>query len=388
MTNHQLTDTMIKKLPAPSRGAKIFFDAETPGLGVRIMASGHRSFIFDYRIFGRQRRMTIGDFPTWSIHAAREHARSLRVDVDKGFDPLDERQRFTQAATMQELWPEYKAKHLPTLSERSQADQRSMFEKRIVPHFGKMKLYEIRYADIQAFHSKLTRESGAVRANRILEVVRKALNLALRLEWIERNYAEGFQRNPELPREEFLTKSQIDGLMQALTRNQGNPSAHILMLLLLTGARKSEVMFATWNQFDLDAGVWTKAAATVKQRREHRVPLSSNALALLRLLKEEATTPYLFPSRASQRHMVDIKRFWQSIKKEAGLGEKVRIHDLRHTFASVLASEGESLSIIGRLLGHTQAQTTLRYAKLYDESLRAAANKVGKVAIGEEKNGK
>ena len=143
----------------------------------------------------------------------------------------------------------------------------------------------------------------------------------------------------------------------------------------LTGARRGEVLAATWDQFDLDLGVWTKPGATTKQKTEHRIPLSAPARQLIAELPRDSE--YLFPGRGSS-HRVEIKYAWAAVCKKAGI-KGARIHDLRHTYASLLASSGLSLPVIGALLGHTQAQTTLRYAHLLDDPLRKATETVGAI---------
>ncbi len=171
--------------------------------------------------------------------------------------------------------------------------------------------------------------------------------------------------------------------------------------MMLTGARRGEVLGARWDMFDLAAGIWVKPSSHTKQRQEHRVPLSAAAVELLKGIRVECAGPYVFPGSAGGP-LTDVKRTWLSVCRQAGLAIQmpgrvkngngisrkddgpvlawrttVRLHDLRHTYASILASEGLSLSIIGALLGHTQTQTTARYAHLLDDPLRAATERVG-----------
>ena len=172
-------------------------------------------------------------------------------------------------------------------------------------------------------------------------------------------------------------------LTEALATFPDAQAANIFRLLLLTGARRSEVLSARWDQFDLTNGVWTKPGATTKQKTDHRVPLSAPARQLLSDLFAEAEedAPFVFPSR-SGGHRVDVKREWAALCKTAGL-KGIRLHDLRHSYASILASAGMSLPIIGALLGHTQPQTTARYSHLFDDPLRAATERVGAIFTGE-----
>ena len=208
----------------------------------------------------------------------------------------------------------------------------------------------------------------------------------------------------------LITRSDMQ-LSEALAAHPGKTSANAIKLLMLTGARRGEVLGARWGMFDLDAGVWVKPSAHTKQRQAHRVPLSAPAVQLLTELlahakaasaaAQTAISPHVFPGHDG-RPITDIKRTWLSVCRAAGLAERIakrapdgsvvktdmgasvivwrataRIHDLRHTYASILASHGLSLPIIGALLGHTQPQTTARYAHLLDDPLRAATERVG-----------
>jgi integrase len=200
-------------------------------------------------------------------------------------------------------------------------------------------------------------------------------NLAIRRKWRADNPAVGVKRNFEDKRHRYLSPDEIARLVAALDGHPQRMSAAALRLLLLTGARRGEVLGATWDMFDLERGIWTKPSAHTKQRRLHRVPLSSPALELLRDLRKRANGPYVFPGSRGLP-LREVKRTWASVCQTARLSD-CRIHDLRHSFASILASSGASLPVIGRLLGHTQSATTDRYAHLFDEPLRIATEQVG-----------
>jgi integrase len=394
----------------------ITYDADLPGFGIRITARDVRSFVLNYVVHGRERRVTIGRFPTWSATAAREEAKELRRKIDAKIDPLDEQAAQARAAeaarrapTMQHLFERYASEHLPRKAARSAADDRSIWQQLILPRLGSLKVDAVKPSDIDALHAEVSL-TRPVRANRMVEVVRKAFNLAIRWGWRPDNPATGVHRNREEKRTRYLSDTEILALSRALAAHPERASANAIRLLMLTGARRSEVLGARWNMFDLDGGVWTKPSAHTKQRREHRVPLSAAAIELLNELRRDATTPYVFPG-ANGKPLVDIKRTWLAVCREAGIAERVpkkmrngevvcgkdgaavlawqptaRIHDLRHTYASILASEGLSLPIIGALLGHTQPQTTSRYAHLLDDPLRAATERVGTLIAGKDRD--
>jgi integrase len=160
--------------------------------------------------------------------------------------------------------------------------------------------------------------------------------------------------------------------------------ADAVRLLLLTGARRGELLAATWDQFDIAARTWVKPAALVKAKREHRVPLSAPAMAILSEMRERApnganggqSSPFLFPASTKSGRLNDFHRSWAAICKAAGIAG-LRIHDLWHSFASELVSAGFSLLLIGQLLGHSEVATTARYSHLYDEAQRIAVERVG-----------
>jgi integrase len=371
MASARLTDSVVRQVPA-----RITYDAEVKGFGVRVTAAGTKAFVVNYRIDGRERRITIGAYPDWSVAAAREQAKALKRDIDRGVDPLGKRIDDRAAPAGHDLWAEYERTHLPTKRARSAADDRSMWRAYILPKFGNTKVRDLGAQDIDDLHAEIGR-SKPVRANRVIEVLRKALNLAVRWGWRTDNPAVGVKRNHESKRERHLTPHEVERLTLALDNHPNRTAARAIYLLLLTGARKMEVLAATWAMFDLDAGVWVKPASHTKQNRLHRVPLSTAAVDLLKEIQAEATADpiHVFPAARRSGHVIDIERTWASVLRAADLSD-LRLHDLRHTYASILASSDVPLHVVGALLGHTQAQSTRRYAHLYDEPLRRATEAV------------
>jgi integrase len=218
-------------------------------------------------------------------------------------------------------------------------------------------------------------------------------SLAVKWELRSDNPIKGIERNAEEKRKRYLKPEELQRLTRALAEEKNEQAANAVRLLLLTGARRGEVLGATWDQFDLAAGTWVKPGATTKQKTEHRVPLSAPTLQLLAAMRQRAKTPFLFP--AGDGPMRDLKKHWTRICRAAGLAEQVekkrggkrwqasvRVHDLRHSYASILASAGLSLPVIGALLGHTQPSTTARYAHLFDDPLRQATERVGAIVTG------
>lgn len=381
MASTRLTNKIIKTLVADPERNTLHRDTEVKGLALRVTKAGAKSFVLSYSVNRRERRMTIGTFPAWTVENAREKARELRRQIEAGEDPLEIRQQKAAAPDVQALWEDYRKHHLPNLSARNIADQERMWRTHILPRLGRKKLSDLSSRDIDDLHRSVSKAAPVV-ANRMVASVRKALNFAKRHRWVERNVAEGVRKNPEQPRERYLSAEEKDRLVTALARMPNQRAANAIRLLLLTGARRSEVLGAQWEEFDLDRGVWKKPAGRVKTRRNTSVPLSKSAVELLAAMRKTSQGPYLFPARTG-KPISDIKAPWNWLLKEADLKD-FRIHDLRHSFASFLVSDGHGLEIIGQLLGHTQTQTTKRYAHLMDHPLRAAVENVGNQVMSAE----
>jgi integrase len=391
-----LTTEKVKRLEAPASGSRITYDraaGDDPdkvvaGFGVRITAAGAKAFILNYRVAGLERRLTVGTFPNWSIAQARAYARELRVRIDRGEDPLGERIAEREAPTVKQLAERYVEEHLPKKRPGSARDDQAMLRQWVLPALGSKKVAAVRPADIEALHSKITKTGARVRANRAIGLLSKMFSLAVKWECRPDNPCKGaVDRNPEIKRKRYLSPAEIARLSAALAECSSQPAANAIRLLMLTSARRNEVCAARWEQFDLAGGTWTKEASETKQKRDHTVPLSAPALALLTRMRAQAATgeEFLFPGRDGTGYL-NVRATWEAVRKAARL-EDVHLHDLRHSFASILVSSGASLPLIGALLGHSNPATTHRYAHLALDPLRAAAERVGEVVAGGVKDG-
>lgn len=382
MPAEKIADKMVRGLEPPAKGNRVVWDSEITGFGVRVTAAGAKAFVLRYVTPGSgERRVTIGQYPTWSVTAAREEAKDLRRRIDRGDDPLADRDKVRTDPTVDDLADRYETDHLPRKRASSQRHDRSNIAV-IRKHLGKAKVAAIRFGDVEKLHREISR-TAPIQANRVAALLSKMMALAIRWEWRDSNPCKGLERNPESKRTRYLCGAELVRLSAALQSHPERASASAVRLLLLTGARKGEVLAARLDDFDLEAGVWIKPGASTKQRTEHRVPLSAPALQLISEIRASAKPgqEFLFETTPG-RHLTEIKKFWQSVCALADIRD-CRLHDLRHTYASVLASAGLSLPIIGALLGHTQPGTTARYAHLYDDPLRAATERVGAVLSGD-----
>jgi integrase len=377
----KLSDKIVKELPAPVTGNKIHYDTEVTGFGVRLTAAGARSFILNYRTkLGRERRYTIGKFPDWTVAAARAYAKELGKQIDQGQDPLAEIQAGRKAPTVADLCARFIEEHLPKKRPGTQRHYRSIINNYILPDLKNLKVAEVTFSDIDGLHRKLTRRGVLTHANRAVALLSVMFGLAIRWKMRTDNPAKGIERNQETKRQRYLSGDELARLTGALADHSDTQAANIIRMLLLTGARTGEVLSAQWDQFDLEDGIWVKPGATTKQKTEHRVPLSAPARQLLVELKSTAESEFVFPGLGGE-HRTRPRKAWAELCRAAGISG-VHVHDLRHTYASVLVSSGLSLPVIGALLGHTQPATTARYAHLQDDPLRKATETAGAIITG------
>ena len=384
----RLTDRDVKMLPAPKRGNKIYYDGEhkeaVKGFGCRVTATGQKAFVLNYRTrSGRERRYTVGSFPAWSVSAARREADHIKRRLKGGYDPLAELQADRGAKTVADLCARYQDDHLPKKRPTSQRDDRSMIAREILPAMKHLKVAELTFDDIDGLHRKITKRGRPHRANRVVALLSKMFSLAVKWKWRGDSPARGVEKNPESKRQRHLSGAELARLTAALAEFPDQQAANIIRLLLLTGARRTEVLSARWDQFDLRSGIWVKPGATTKTKTDHRVPLSAPARQLLNELRARGAedAEYLFPGRDGDGHRADLNKPWPALCKAAEISG-LRVHDLRHSYASFLASAGLSLPIIGALLRHTQPSTTARYAHLFDDPLRQATERVGAIVAG------
>ena len=275
----------------------------------------------------------------------------------------------------------------------------AMQERRIFPVLGDRRLSKITQREIALFHT--SRKETPYRANRMLVLIKTIFNFGMSdpkfKDWVEVNPAQGIKHFAEEKHENCLDKDagEITKFLRALDAYENQSAANCLRLLLLTGSRENEALKATWGEFDLARGEWCKPSHHTKQKKTERVQLSDNAVELLRSMKPKNAAGPLFPGRDGKVARVSLKRPWLQVCKAIGRAREttvqgkrgpltrytptLRLHDLRHTFASVLVSSGESLYAVGKQMGHVQSSTTDRYAHFAPEAGRATANKFAQV---------
>ncbi len=374
----RLTKTRVERIQ-PEPGSDVLrWDEVLPSFGVRVKPSGVRSYIVQYRNrAGRSRRITIGRHGLFTLEQARKAARRVLLAASDGQAPAEERAEKRPTLTIADLGERYVDEHArPKKKPSSVKADLCNLKNHILPALGRRAIADVSRADIARLHHSMRATPGG--ANRTLALLSKMFNLAER--WGLRpdgtNPCRHVERYRERKRQRFLSDEELARLGSALERAErdgfGRCSAvAAIRLLIFTGCRSSEILGLRWEHVDQQRNLLRLPDSKTGARI---VPLNAPALAVLSQLERNGF-PWVLPGRRDRSHLVNLSKPWDSIRKLARL-HGLRLHDLRHSFASVGASSGLGLPMIGKLLGHTQAATTQRYAHLADGPLRKASEAI------------
>jgi integrase len=374
----RITKRAVDQLSAGQRD-NILWDADLRGFGIRCRLSGAKHYILKMRVGGRQRWLTIGRHGSpWTPESARREALRLLGLKAAGQDPATARDRQKGALTIAELGTRFLSEYVAHHCKPKTAEEYARaLERHINPALGRHRIGDLARADVGRLHHQL--RDRPYQANRSLAVLSKMMNLAEA--WGLRpdgsNPVRHVRKYREDKRERFLTPEELRRLGAVLASIQADGSESpfaiaAISLLVLTGARLTEILTLKWEYVDLERQVLrlpdSKTGAKV-------IYLSAPAIKLLRTMPRMEGNPYVIAGKKDGARLINLQKPWRRIRALAGLDD-VRIHDLRHSFASIAASAGMSLPMIGKLLGHNQAATTQRYAHLAADPVRAAADLV------------
>jgi integrase len=399
----RLNKTNVANLPVPEKPAYVW-DTYLQGFGIRLSPSGRRTFIVvGTTRAGKQIKHKVGVAGRITPEQAREIATRKLGELAAGHDLAAERTEARAAErarlaqpTLQELADTYLERHAKVHKRTWRGDE-YMIRRLILPGLGaSRRADEITRSHVEELHRSLRKTPYA--ANRVLSLCSTIYSLGIGWGMASASPTKGIKRFPEHPRANYLSPDELARLSKALDEHPERPSANAVRLLLLTGARRSEILGSRWAEFDLDAAVWHRPQHRLKQRKDHYLPLSPAAIDILREIKagQQAKraaakkrgivlpeSPFVFAGGGAPEHVREIKAFWARLQRATGL-KHVRLHDLRHSFASIAVSSGMSLPMIGALLGHASPTTTSRYSHLMDGALRQAtaaiANRIEQLA--------
>jgi integrase len=356
----------------------IIFDSDIPGFGLRVLRSGKRSYLVQYRVGRRSRRMSLGLHGILTPQRARFQAINALAAVKNGEDPAGVREVTRAALTVEDLGRRVIRDHAAHHCKPSTVVGYSYYLKAYInPRIGTLKVSDIVRPDIAKFHHDF--RDTPIQANRCLQFLSKAFNLAevwgLRPDGT--NPCRHVKKYPEKKRERYLSKDELARLGEVLRQCEQEgiemqSPINALRLLIFTGCRLSEIMTLKWDHVDFDAGELHLPDSKTGAKTVH---VGAPALDVLSTIECLPDNPWVITGRIPGSRLTDLQPPWQRIRKRTNI-EDVRIHDLRHTFASTAVAAGQGLPMIGKLLGHSQVQTTARYAHLAADPIKEAANAV------------
>lgn len=396
----------------PGKRDVFLWDTKTKGFGLKVTPAGKRIYIFQYRWPGRQtpQKVTLGKHgDPWTPSQARKQAEMLRAEVHKGINPRDtlkaRAQEEARALTVNELCERYLLEGCKTKKTSTIETDKGRIQRHIIPLLGARRVKDITSSDIRKFmndvaagktavdiktgaHGRARVTGGKGTASRTVGLLGGIFSFAVQEGLITDNPVRGVKRFRDKKNERYLSSSELSRLGKAMkeAEEEGENKSGIaaLRLLILTGCRKGEVLSLKWSDVNFDLGCLQLSDS---KTGEKIIPLGKPALELLDAVPKVVGSPFVFPSMSGDGHFVGLPRVWKRIKLRAGLGD-VRLHDLRHSFASVGAGVGLGLPIVGRLLGHRDPKTTARYAHIADDPAKAAVDQISNSISQSLKSGK
>ncbi|MFT5446554.1 MAG: integrase [Gammaproteobacteria bacterium] len=383
------------KPATPQQGRYEVWEDNGKGLGLRVSSKDRKSWVFMYRFEGRPRRMTLGTYPAMTLAKAHTAHGTAREKLDKGEDPgialVEARQEFREAPTLANLAADYLERHAMT-KKRSWAEDERILKHDVLPKLGKLKAASIRRRDIVALLDRIADRGAPVQANRTLACVRKMFNFAMERDILDTSPCAGVKApGKENRRERVLTPDEIRTVWIALETGTAS-DVHLrmdkstrlaLQLMLLTAQRKAEVMGAEWTDIDLGAALWTIPGEKAKNGQSHRVPLSPQAIEVLRQAKTlSSDSPLVFPGRREGKPMTPeaLTRAVARAQEAIGIPHWTP-HDLRRTAATLMSENGSPRLVVAKVLNHVSADagvTAVYDRHSYDKEKRQALGGLGR----------
>ena len=383
MTTMVLTQKIVDNLSCEADCKKLtVFDMGCKNLVLEVSNTGRKSYYFRYQDSrGVTRQPKLSDANSITLKQARSLADSYRTKLSMGEDPLEQKAALKLVPTFAQFIDEQYLPHIKTYK-RSWTTDVSLLKNHLLPRFANRHMDQITRQDIiKMHHERKATGAAAGSANRLLIMMRYIFNLALRWEvsGIKTNPTKNVPLMPENnKRERYLSVDEAQRLYASVCKSPNPMLKYIIPMLILTGARKREVIEARWEDFDFSRRLWR--IPTTKLGKPRHVPISDGVMGLLAEVPRVPGVEHVFANPATLKPYISIFVTWNKARQNAGLAD-VRIHDLRHSFASLLINNGRSLYEVQKILGHTQVKTTQRYAHLAPQTLLDASN-AATLAVG------
>lgn len=436
----KLTRPKVAALAPPERGDRIVYDADERNLGVRVTSRGHKTFVLYRRVGGKPTKLLVAEVDDLTVEEARRVARSMSEAIDDGHPPalarrfahllrglleegrshedarrvallaaereasgataeearayavrvsglvaggrkLDEARREVEGSeTLRAVFARYLEEHAK-LKKRSWRDDEGLFKRYMQP-IADLPLDAITVERVRGLHSEVGKRAPGG-ANRMRSLLSKVFSFARGRN--APNPCRDVQPFPETERTRRLTPNELRRFLVALDAHHDTDPADVLRVLLWTGQRKGNVLAMRWADIDLDSGTWTIPGEFFKNKQPHTASLPGVVVTLLR--KRQRRGEYVFRGRGGKGHREDVERPWRAILAAAGIDKStIRLHDLRATFGTLMAENGETLEAIARQMGHRSLATTKRYMRLDQSAVKSAVSRtaaaIEKIAQG------
>jgi integrase len=379
----QLSAHFVSTATSKPQAKKVdYYDKTITGFILEVRPTGGATYYLRYRdSHGRQRQYKIGDHKSLSFEKAKHAAKVLRSKVVLGDSPIEERQIKKSVPTFEEFVRDTYLPHI-TVTRRNTSSDRSHLKLHLLPKIGSLPLSQISQQHVLECHDDLLAKGYAkATANRSMVLIKIVFNLAKKMQTpgADTNPANGIKfADPQNARERFLTKEETQRLLQAIEQSENLQLKFVIPLLLLTGARKREILDAKWDEINLEKRFLRVPLS--KSGKPRFIPLSQSVLSILESLPRWDDCPYVIPNPKTKKPFSSLYVSWNGARRRAGLPD-VRMHDLRHSYASNLVNAGTSIFVVSRALGHATLKNTMRYSHLSQETLLDAAEKAS-LALG------
>lgn len=359
------TKQTIQKLPRPAAGMVTYRDTKEKGLSLYITATGAVTFFVRKRIKGRDERVKLGSFPEMTVEQARVSALKTKAAIAGGANPNLEKTKLRQEITFAELFREYMERYSKPHKKSWEFDEREV--NKFLSHWFGRKISSITKQEIAKLHDKIGQENGLYQANRLLERIRAMFNNAIEWGWEGTNPSTGIKKFRERSRDRFMQTDELIRFHAALGKEQNETARDYILMSLLTGARKSNVLAMQWDEINWERNEWR--IEETKNGEPVTLPLLPAAVNVLERRRKAVKSRWVFPSDRTNGHYTDPKKAWKRIMDAAKIDD-LRIHDIRRTLGSYQAITGSSLTVIGKSLGHKSQQATAIYSRLNLDPVR------------------
>ncbi|MCB9979389.1 MAG: tyrosine-type recombinase/integrase [Rhodospirillales bacterium] len=365
------TKQFLQSLKAPASGRLYVADTREKGLSVYVTSSGIITFFVRKRINRRDERVVIGRFPEMTIEQARTQALAIKAQIAQGKDPIEDKRRMRSEITFFDMFHGFMERYSKKHKRSWRYDEREV--NKFLSHWFKRKASTITKQEIQLLHERIRDKNGLYQANRILERISAIFNRAIEWGWQGENPAHGIRKFREKSRDRFLQPDELPRFFAALEAEENQTARDFLMLSLLTGARKSNVLAMRWDEIHFERAEWR--IPETKNGDPLTIPLSLQAIEILDRRRQGTNSEWVFAvSGSTSGHLADPKKAWQRVLARAGIKD-LRIHDLRRSLGSWQASTGASSFVIGKSLGHKSQQATQIYARLNLDPVRESVER-------------